>query len=53
MISDVSSSCRGPFSVFSTPSWGSVPVCLSLGTLFSFFVAPALFLLSRRASMLE
>ena len=51
-ILDVPSSCRGPLSVFSAPSWGSVPVCLSLGALISFFVAPALFLLSRRASLL-
>ena len=46
------SSYRGPLSVFSAPPWGSVPVCLSLGASFSFFVAPALFLLSRRASLL-
>ena len=51
-IPDVPLSYQGPLSVFSAPSWGSVPVCLSLGAPFSFFVAPALFLLSRRASLL-
>ena len=50
MIPDVPSSYRGPLSVFSTLPWGSV--CLSLGASFFFFVAPALFLLSRRASLL-
>ena len=52
MISDVPSSYRGSFSVFSASRWGSVPVCLSLRASFSFFVAPTLFLLSRRASLL-
>ena len=52
MIPDVPSSCRGPLSTFSAPPWGSIPICLSLGASFSFFVAPALFLLSRRASLL-
>ena len=52
MIPDVPSFCRRPLSIFSAPPWGSVPVCLSLGASFSFFVAPALLLLSRRASFL-
>ena len=52
MIPDVPSSCWGPLSVFSAPPWGSVLVCLSLRASFSFFVAPTLFLLSRRASLL-
>ena len=51
-IPDVPSSYRGLPSVFSAPPWGSVLVCLSLGASFSFFVAPTLFLLSRRASLL-
>ena len=52
MILEVSSTCWGSLSVFSTPPWGSVLVCMSLGASFSFFVVPALFLLSRRASLL-
>ena len=48
----IPSSCRGPLSAFFAPPWGSILVCLSLGASFSFFVAPALFLLSRRASFL-
>ena len=52
MISDVPSSYRGPLSVFSAPPWESFLVFLSLGASFSFFVAPTLFLLSRRASLL-
>ena len=52
MIPDFTSSCQGPLSTFSAPPCGSVPVCLSLGAFFSFFVAPVLFLLSRRASLL-
>ena len=51
-IPDVPSSYQGSLSIFFAPPWGYVPVCLSLGTSFSFFVAPALFLLSRRASLL-
>ena len=50
-IPDFPSSGRGPLSIFSAPPWGSVPVCLSLGASFSFFVTPALFLLSRKASL--
>ena len=49
---EVPSSYGGPLSVFSTPPWGSVLVCLSLEASFFFFVAPALFLLSRRTSLL-
>ena len=52
MIPDVPSSYRGPLSVFSAPPWGSVPVCLSLGASFSFFVTLAPFLLIRRAPFL-
>ena len=52
MIPNVPSSYRGPLSVFSAPPWGSIPIYLSLGASFSFFVAPAIFLLSRRASLL-
>ena len=52
MVPDVPSSYRGPLSVFSAPPWGSVPVCLFLGASFPFLVASALFLLSRRASLL-
>ena len=52
MIPDVPSSYWGLVFVFSSPPWGSVPVCLSLGASFSFFVSPALFLLSRKASLL-
>ena len=51
-ILEVPSSCRGPLSVFFAPLWGFVPVRLSLGASFSFFVAPAPFLLRRRASLL-
>ena len=51
-IPDVPSYCRGPLSIFPAPPWGSVLVYLSLGASFSFFVAPTLFLLSRRASLL-
>ena len=52
MTPDVPSFYRGPLSTFSAPPWGSVSVCLSLGASFSFFVSPALFLLSRIASLL-
>ena len=51
VIPNVPSSCRGPLSVFSAPPLGSVPVCLSLGASFSFFVTSALFLLSIRTSL--
>ena len=52
MIPDVPLSYWGPLFIFSAPPWGSIPVCLSLGASLSFFVAPILFLLSRRASLL-
>ena len=51
-IPDVPLSYRGPFSVFSAPPWGSVSVYLSHRASFSFFIALALFLLTRRASLL-
>ena len=52
MIPDVPLPCRGPLSTFSTPPWGSFPVYRSLRASFSFFVAPTLFLLCKRASLL-
>ena len=52
VIPDIPSSYQGRLSVLSAPLWESVPICLSLGASFSFFVAPTLFLLSRRASLL-
>ena len=51
MIPDLPSPCRVSLSSFSTPPWGYVPICQSLGASFSFFVTPALFLLCRRASL--
>ena len=51
-VFDIPTPLWGSLSIFSIPPRGSVPISLPLEASFSFLVAPALLLLSRRAPLL-